>query len=423
MFLYPLAFDSHQFHRSFKTASRSWAPLCPVLGLLIGLLGCGGAPDDGGNGARTEEQTHDESRNADGSSDQGDEACFPGESIQEPLTPSAKGPWSVGARTLSAGALTVEAFYPAENESGTTSPPKEYDIRLALPESQQELISNQDAPLQICDCVDQAELSVQSGRFPLVVFIHGTAGWRTQSLTLMTQLASWGFVVLAADHPGLWLADILASTPFCFDSPTGQQNLRGDVDTILDALSEAEGHWAFLADAIDEERITLIGHSAGGSAVAQMTDLPGVRAIVSMAAGEEVNQPDHDVTSLFLGAHLDSVVPYSNTQSAFEASEGEKYLLGISGTGHLAFSDICELENTSGEDLVTIASEAGVCGTSFAGFLFDCDEDYLNAEKTNQIVSHTVVSVLLGAMQCMDTQEQLSQVQVRYPEVYEFQDN
>ena len=387
--------------------------------LALSSTACGGEETSQENGADSDAQQEDTQT----SSGSGEEHCSPEANIEETMIPSEKGPWPVGARTLTAGVLTVEAFYPAMMDESIEEVPKEYDIRGALPLSQQDLIPTREAPLQVCDCTDAAPLDRSTGRFPLAIFIHGTAGWRTQSLTLMTRLASWGFVVLAADHPGLWLADILAATPFCFDSPTGQQNLRGDVEMMLVKAKEGLDQWAFLEGQVDFDRITLLGHSAGGSAVAQMTDLTGVQAVVSMAAGEKVIQSEQAVTSVFLGAHLDSVVPYSSTQDAYAQSEGEKYLLGIAGTGHLAFSDICELENTNGDDLITIASEAGVCGTSFAGFLFDCDDDYLDAEKTNQIVSHAVVSVLLETFQCADTQSQLSQMQVQFPEVYEYQDN
>ena len=51
----------------------------------------------------------------------------------------------------------------------------------------------------------------EAGRGTPVVFVHGTASFRTQSLTQMTHWASRGFVVLAADHPKIRLKDLLAN--------------------------------------------------------------------------------------------------------------------------------------------------------------------------------------------------------------------
>ena len=45
--------------------------------------------------------------------------------------------------------------------------------------------------------------------FPVIVFVHGTAGWRSQSLSLVSHWASRGFVVVAADYPGICLHDLL----------------------------------------------------------------------------------------------------------------------------------------------------------------------------------------------------------------------
>ena len=58
----------------------------------------------------------------------------------------------------------------------------------------------------------------------MIIFAHGTAGFRHQSLAQMTHWASHGFVVAAVDHPGLKLGDLLA---FSFD-----QDLTADLNTL-----------------------------------------------------------------------------------------------------------------------------------------------------------------------------------------------
>jgi predicted dienelactone hydrolase len=44
---------------------------------------------------------------------------------------------------------------------------------------------------------------VAEGVFPLVVFIHGTGGWRTNSANIIHRWVSRGFIVVSADYPGI----------------------------------------------------------------------------------------------------------------------------------------------------------------------------------------------------------------------------
>ena len=87
-----------------------------------------------------------------------------------------------------------------------------YDLREHLPKSEQGKISDSKNPWQACSCYRDLPIDEGHGPYPVLVFVHGTAGFRTQSLSQLTHLASRGFVVLAADHPGLMLADILAKS-------------------------------------------------------------------------------------------------------------------------------------------------------------------------------------------------------------------
>lgn len=314
--------------------------------------------------------------------------------------PSERGPWPVGARTAEIGRLTVEIWYPAIPGSELGAPEVDYDIRYALPESQRPLIPDDLAPHHPCDCARDLPLDAEHGPYPVVIFVHGAAAWRSQSLSEVTHWASRGFVVLAADHPGLWLADTLAL--LCPDDPTGPQDLAGDVASMVGALSQPEGDLAFLAGAIDVERLALAGHSAGGSAVASLSGEPHVRVAIPMAAGTPTSNSSDLVSTLFLGAELDAVVPYSAAVSGYEASPAGKRLVGIGNSGHLAFSDICEIRNDLGDDILTIANDVGICGAFAAGVLFDCDPSFLDAAATRRIVSGASAAVLEETLHCRD---------------------
>ncbi|MEZ4240860.1 MAG: hypothetical protein R3F59_32825 [Myxococcota bacterium] len=330
--------------------------------------------------------------------------------------PAAPGPWAVGARTVAIGRLTVEVWYPVAPADAQGAPPVDYDIREALPASQRDLIGDAVAPHQICDCSRDLPLDEGFGPYPVAVFVHGTAGWRTQSLSTMTHWASRGFVVLAADHPGLWLADAL--TPLCpDDEPTGELDLLGDADAVIAAVTAADGDLAFLAGHVDATRIAVAGHSAGGGAAAALSDRPHVRAALSLSAGNPTSAGPDLQASLFLGGLDDGVVPYEAVTSGYEGSPAPKGLVGIADSGHLAPSDICDIVNDAGEDILTIATDAGVCGAFAAGFLFDCDPAFLDAATTHSIVDAATSSVLESALQCQD--RPLDALAAAYPDVAE----
>ncbi|WP_061017629.1 alpha/beta hydrolase family protein [Vibrio splendidus] len=101
---------------------------------------------------------------------------------------------------------------------------------------------------------------VQSGTFPVVLLSHGYRGnWRNQNW-LATKLASRGYIVAAADHPGTT----------SFDQSPKQAakwwERPRDVSRILDyLLSEAPWKQSAIAD-----NVTAIGHSLGGWTVMQL---------------------------------------------------------------------------------------------------------------------------------------------------------
>lgn len=327
-----------------------------------------------------------------------------------------RGPWSVGARRLSIGRLTVEVFYPAAPASEAGHAPIRYDIRQALPPSQRDKISDARNPWQTCDCFADLPLDEGHGPYPVLLFVHGTASFRTQSLSHLTHLASRGFVVLAADHPGLMMADTLA--PVCPGETAGQRNLQGDVDAMLQALRARASELAFLGGHVDDTRLGLIGHSAGGGVVADVADRAGVQAVVSWAAGTPLRQAMTMQSALFVGGTDDKVVRFTAVQAGYKATAPTKRLIGIARAGHLVMTELCSLKNQDGENILTVAKKAGVCGANLAGLLFDCSDRYLPDEKGRAIVSYATTAVLEETLLCQTID--MSRIRERYPDVSEF---
>ena len=311
--------------------------------------------------------------------------------------PSERGPWSVGVKTVQLGRLNVEVLYPAVPGSEEGLTPMEVDIRYAIPASEQSKVTDDVRPIQNCDCYTELPLDLEHGPYPLVLFVHGTASWRTQSLSLMEHWASRGFIVASADHPGLWLSDLLGN--FCGVPPSGGQDLLGDLKAVLNGFNSRVEGLNFLAGKVNLDRVAVIGHSAGGGAATAASNLDGVQVVISMAGNSPTKASDLKA-ALFLGGMTDSVVAFSQTQAAYKNTTAPRRLVGIADGAHLVFSDICEITNTEGKDLVQIATEAGVCGTQFASFLFDCAASTIPAKDAGKIIKSATTWELERHLHC-----------------------
>lgn len=332
-----------------------------------------------------------------------------------PEDTSLAGPWPVGARTVKVGELTAEVWYPAEPGSDAGAEAVRYDIRTGLPDAEKDKVPDAKNPWQDCDCYRDLPLDAAHGPYPAVVFVHGTAGFRSQSLELVTHWASRGFVVIAADHPGLWLKDLLGS--LC-GVPAPAQKLGADISSLVGAIKVPVGDLGFLKDHVDSARIGMAGHSAGGSAIKSFGGVAQV--LIPMAAGG-VDAGAALKSTLVLGAQADQVVAYTGQQSGYDSSPARKRLVGISNSGHLAFSSLCSLKNADGEDFLTIADEFGVCGAQFAGALFDCKPTYTPDPTNWQISNYASSAVLEETLHCVDG-DKFAGLQAKFPEVGEFQE-
>ncbi len=326
---------------------------------------------------------------------------------------SARGPWSVGARTVSIDDLTVEVFYPSDETVGEAVV---YDIRDALPPEEAAKITDEANPWQPCECGRDLSIDANFGPYPVVLFIHGTAGWRTQSLRHLTHWASRGFIVVTADHPGLWLRDLLA--PLCGGAAPAR-DLESDVRALLAAVRGETDELSEFSAVMDAGRIGMVGHSAGGGEVGGYPDEGNV--IIPLAAGPEIEAGSALQSVLFLGGTADSVVPFESQGSGFAGSVGPKRLVGIENAGHLVPSEICTIENAAGQNLLEVASEADVCGAQAAGFLFQCDERLLDDATGWAITEYATAGAFEETLHCSPAAtEALSRIQTVYPDVAEF---
>ncbi|HEX5615697.1 MAG TPA: hypothetical protein VFZ83_11145 [Acidimicrobiia bacterium] len=254
---------------------------------------------------------------------------------------AAAGPYDVGVRTFElADGNLVEVWYPAAPDSTDGVEPDTYAISDWLPEGIQE---------QVPDGVDTYTTAAfrdvpahDDGPFPVVLFSHGFASFRTQSTFLTQHLASWGMVVAAPDHPSRGLLAV-----FTGQEPDPNASLEDIRNTVrfLDAEA-ADPQWP-LAGVLDLDALAIAGHSAGGGTALQVAsdpDLgPRLAMYVSHASGAFEDGALPDVPSVFMFGTDDDIVEPERTRDAYDRAPAPKRLYSIAGAGHLAFADICEI--------------------------------------------------------------------------------
>lgn len=143
--------------------------------------------------------------------------------------------------------LNVTMWYPALNPDGV-----------------EEVITYQMAVLQReGQALRDAAPDIEGGPFPVIYFSHGLGGARLQSTFYTEHLASWGFIVLAADHPGSTFFDLrgVADPSSSVIQSFGYRPL--EIMRLIQYSDElnAAGDYAGL---FDMDNLAVTGHSFGG---------------------------------------------------------------------------------------------------------------------------------------------------------------
>jgi predicted dienelactone hydrolase len=108
--------------------------------------------------------------------------------------------------------------------------------------------------------IQDAAPDARQGPYPLVVFSHGASGWRYASLYFMEHLASYGFVVISADHFG----DTASNTQDEGAFVRAHVNRPRDITREIDFAETLRADGGDLAGMIDPDQVAVSGHSSGG---------------------------------------------------------------------------------------------------------------------------------------------------------------
>lgn len=269
------------------------------------------------------------------------------EPLDLPADPAAPGaPVGVTTMAFPEVELTLEVWYPAPDATGTGA--ETVDFNEFVPASVQEHLGvGALLPVFSYDAVRDAPLRRPVEPYPVVIFSHGFGGARTQSVDLARHLASRGYVVLSADHPGRMLGDILP----CIFTPVLEgcdlSGFGGDDPAewhVRDTLRQLETLNAsgMFAGALDLGRVGLSGHSAGGRTTATIASQDDrVHAALVLALAEPVTA---DLPTAYLEGSCDFVATGADALAAADEGVPEARVVELRGAGHLAFSNMCSLE-------------------------------------------------------------------------------
>lgn len=211
------------------------------------------------------------------------------------------------------------------------------------------------------NAVADAPVATGAGRFPVVIFSHGRAGYRQHNTVLMEHLASRGYVVAAIDHPyaaaGVRFPDgrLVLLDPRMVDRAfidSRIPDLARDVGFALDQLAGLEAHGP-LAGRLDLSRVGMMGVSLGGETTALAChDDPRLRAcmivdvwIPDAALRDGLAQPTllltRDLATMRAErwSQADAVSTDDDMRNLFRRLSGDGYLVRAPGLYHTDFAD------------------------------------------------------------------------------------
>jgi hypothetical protein len=260
------------------------------------------------------------------------------------------------AGTFTKRKITAEVFFPATPGSEKGAQPYTFsNVHQNQPVSQQKKVPTCPAddphpkthkccePIQYYDHIyENLTMDTTHGPYPVIVFIHGMAGWRSYMLHLVTHWASRGFVVFAADYPGITEHDMV-NDPLNYLKSRQQSDTQLIIDELM-MLSHPD--ISFLKGHIDMQLLGITGHSMGGVATGGLSSSVG-RVLIPMAGEGTHSRPGDNYSSLVIGGQWDTIMNGCKT-GGYEHSPVPKRHLCVANAGHMTYSDMCWLAPAQG---------------------------------------------------------------------------
>ncbi len=315
--------------------------------------------------------------------------CGDARLLPAPTDLGARGPFAVGLRTVSAGGVTADVYYPAAPGSDAGAPAVGFDLRDHLPTAEALRLHGATLPTIPCACARDLPIDAEHGPYPLVYFFHGRGLTRAEFPTLFTHLASRGFVVVTPNLPGVSLKSYIEAE----GSPDRVRAMRA----LIAAVAAPQGELEFLTGRLDT-RVGLVGHSLGAGVVQELIDDHGDVAVVMGARGLNTRRR---VPVLVMGGTSDIFAPYAGQVEGYLRSRPPKRLIGVRGAGHMQFADHCVVSPEFGGWY----GAAVAFGLPWSGFLLKlaergCADVEISAEQAHSVILAAVTGELEETLTC-----------------------
>ncbi len=210
---------------------------------------------------------------------------------------------------------------------------------------------------------DGAPILAGAQPFPVLVFSHGLVGTRLQNASMLQELASWGYVVLALDHTDAAAVTVFPDgetrfyDPARFGLATDDAPSKASVETDMFPVWVADQRFAFdtledwaerdpvFAGKLDLAQLGAFGHSFGGATALEVcrvdarcqaaADLDG--GLYGALRHEPAVRPALLMTST---SSADNPEAMAGWDGLLARAEAPARWLALPGSSHLSFTDM-----------------------------------------------------------------------------------
>jgi predicted dienelactone hydrolase len=274
-----------------------------------------------------------------------------------PYDPFLRGPYPVGVTTIQVAdsvrnrVFPCEIWYPADSkyagEDLAWDTQDVYTVPMRVQPRRQSAVRG---------------AAGESGRFPLVVFSHGSAvGGRRMAAYLCTHLSSHGYLVAAIDHSELVAPELVRR-----DNETAEERttrVDGWISSRVPDIRFMLDHLLGMAEwpsgiAVDPTEIGIVGYSFGGwTALAAPEADRRIQVVAALApAGSTKRKPGiipvtltfawgRPVPTLYLVAEQDTALPLEGMYELYDRTPSGKQMVILRKADHSHFLENAEQEH------------------------------------------------------------------------------
>jgi dienelactone hydrolase len=238
------------------------------------------------------------------------------------------------------------------------------------------------------------DAQVRDGKWPMIVFSHGSGGTRVGYVFFTEFMASHGFIVLAADHIGNSRYTIVNNQVVKAGGKRGQASATDrpkDVSFLIDSMTRMNsGADSRFASRVDLDRVAAAGMSFGGSTTMNVIEQDRrAKAAIMLAPGGPAGDRTNFSTPILMMIGTEDAtlheVGNARNRSYYEASKGPKYLVEIRDAGHYTFTSVEQYNQDYGN---------GIGKGKRVNTAPDQDVTYLAPEESHRIIDAYALAFL-----------------------------